>query len=313
MLAVQVASLEVKFDCGTDVIYASASLDDLKKYITVTAVYNDGNRVENVTNYVLGGKLEAGVTDVTVRFGGASETISVSVTEVKLAEISAQFVQNDTKIFATATAEDILKLIADGKVSLTVSGVNNDGSAYAGGITGYTISGIALTADGKAEVTVVYEGLSCKFTMELTAVAITGIRVSFEPGDAKITTGNSRDDLRNYLTVTAVYNDGSEVVLDKHAYVLEGDMGVGTAAIKVTYNGMEEYFTVKVEAADGSSGTIFGIDWKYIAIGAAALALLILIILVIVLIVRRRRPALSGGSGSYDDEDGFNEDYYGEE
>ena len=69
--------------------------------------------------------------------------------------------------------------------------------------------------------------------------------------------------------------------------------------------------SVKVQPADSSDSFIPGLDWKYIAYGAAGLAGLALIILIIVLATRRRKPASAGGAYA-DDEEGFNEEYYGE-
>lgn len=74
----QVTSLSVVFDPGDNVIYDSASLDDLRPYLTVTVNYDD-NTTEVTTAYSLSGSLTAGTQTITVSYASASATFTVTV------------------------------------------------------------------------------------------------------------------------------------------------------------------------------------------------------------------------------------------
>lgn len=60
-------------------VYDTASLDDLKSDLTVTAVYSDSS-TETVTSYTLSGTLTAGTSTITVAYGGKTTTFNVTVT-----------------------------------------------------------------------------------------------------------------------------------------------------------------------------------------------------------------------------------------
>jgi len=60
-------------------VYDTASLDDLKPDLVVTANYDDGTS-EAVTNYTLSGTLSVGTSTVTVSYGGKTTAFSVTVT-----------------------------------------------------------------------------------------------------------------------------------------------------------------------------------------------------------------------------------------
>ena len=74
-----VTSITAVFNQGQNVIYDTASLDDLRQYLTVTAYYED-NTHEVITDYILSGTLEAGTSTITVSYGGKTDTFNVSVT-----------------------------------------------------------------------------------------------------------------------------------------------------------------------------------------------------------------------------------------
>lgn len=62
------------------IVYDTASLNSLKADLIVYATYNDGTVVE-VVGYTLSGNLEAGISEITVTFGGKTDTFEVTVTE----------------------------------------------------------------------------------------------------------------------------------------------------------------------------------------------------------------------------------------
>ena len=62
-------------------VYDTASLDDLKTDLVVTAHWSD-NTTSTVTNYALSGTLTEGTSTITVSFGGKTTTFNVTVTSL---------------------------------------------------------------------------------------------------------------------------------------------------------------------------------------------------------------------------------------
>ena len=65
-------------------VYDTASLDDLKPDLVVTANYSDGTS-ETVTGYTLSGTLAEGTSTITVAYGGKTTTFTVTVTHKEVA------------------------------------------------------------------------------------------------------------------------------------------------------------------------------------------------------------------------------------
>lgn len=78
---------------------------------------------------------------------------------------------------------------------------------------------------------------------------LTGIVAVFTQGGATIYDTDSLDDLKQYLVVTANYDDNTSRVLNDNEYTLSGTLTVGTSTITVTYQGFTDTFTVVVTAA----------------------------------------------------------------
>lgn len=83
----------------------------------------------------------------------------------------------------------------------------------------------------------------------LYAKAVTSITAVFDQGQAVIYDDDSLDDLKEYLTVTATYDDGTKAVVTD--YTLSGTLNPGTSSIGVTYNNKKVYFTVNVTHRPG--------------------------------------------------------------
>ncbi|MBR5821250.1 MAG: bacterial Ig-like domain-containing protein [Alistipes sp.] len=82
---IKVESLVAEFTQGKRTIFEGDELDDLKKYLVVTADYTDGRRVV-AEDYTLSGVLTGGTSAVTVSFDGATTTFDVAVTDVVIPE-----------------------------------------------------------------------------------------------------------------------------------------------------------------------------------------------------------------------------------
>ena len=82
-----------------------------------------------------------------------------------------------------------------------------------------------------------------------TSVNLVSISAVFTQGQNVIYDTDSLDVLKQYLVVTASYDNSTTSVLDGSAYTLSGTLEVGTSTITVTYEGKTATFTVTV--ADG--------------------------------------------------------------
>ena len=72
-------SISATFNQGSNTVYTTDSLDTLKKYLTVTAAYDDST-TSTVTSYTLRGTLTEGTSTITVTYGGKTTTFDVTVT-----------------------------------------------------------------------------------------------------------------------------------------------------------------------------------------------------------------------------------------
>ena len=227
-----------EFDQKDTVLYTSYTIEDVKKLIadgkigiTITATYTDGASVttetitEGYTLYLLNDAttLTEGRCKIGVGFENhKDETHVLNVTKTELASITPEFDQKNVNIYSTPdNIETLKKLIADGTVSLKVTGTNNDGKTATEAFT-YTLTGdwSNLTADGKATITVTVDGTSITATFEIdvTVAAITSIKAVYDQKDAKIFTSTDLDGFKQLLAdgkvslvVTAYYNNGKSV------------------------------------------------------------------------------------------------------
>ena len=96
----------------------------------------------------------------------------------------------------------------------------------------------------------VYSDELAVFNAWATAVSIVGISAVFDQGDNIILSLDSLDSLKQYLTVTAEYDDGTTSEIS--TYTLSGDItGGGECTITVSYSGQTTTFVADViEAVD---------------------------------------------------------------
>lgn len=236
----ELVSISAVFNQGSATIYSTDTLDSLKQYLTVTATYDDST-TETITNYTLSGTLTVGTSTITVSYGGKTDTFNVVVSQpVELSSITATYTQSGT-VYTTDTLDSL-------KNDLVVIANYTDSSTRA--VTDYTLSG-SLTA-GTSTITVSYSGKTTTFTVVVTTVAVTSIDAVFTQGSATITTDNSLDDLKQYLTVTANYNNGTTSTVASTDYTLSGTLAVGTSTITVTYESKTDTFDVTVTEATGN-------------------------------------------------------------
>lgn len=111
-----------------------------------------------------------------------------------------------------------------------------------------------------------YDDLYDAFYPPKTVVLITAV---FEQGSTVIYDDTALDDLKQYLTVTAKYDDNTTAILADSAYTLSGLLEAGTSTVTVAYNGLTTTFTVNVTARPTlssitavytQSGTVYDTD-----------------------------------------------------
>lgn len=74
-------SIAAEFTQGEATIFNEQEVDELKKYLVVTANYDDGTS-RTIEDYTLSGELLGGESEIEVSFGGKTTSFSANVTEV---------------------------------------------------------------------------------------------------------------------------------------------------------------------------------------------------------------------------------------
>lgn len=83
---------------------------------------------------------------------------------------------------------------------------------------------------------------------------LNSITATFNQGDAVIYVNDTLDSLKQYLTVTANYSDGSTEIVS--GYTLSGALSVGTSTITAYYGGKTASFHVEVTMVDIPAGFV---------------------------------------------------------
>ena len=134
------------------------------------------------------------------------------------------------------------------------------GSSYAAAIAaenGYTLGTVTVTMGGTDisstavngdEITIasVTGNIVVSAIAQSVGPALTSISASFNSGGDTITEYNTLDSLKQYLTVTASYDDSSTSTVNSGDYTLSGTLAVGTSTITVSYSGKTTTFIVTV-------------------------------------------------------------------
>ena len=242
---------------GTTHVYPFTLLDSLKDHLTVTAQYSDGSSTPlEAEDYELSGELTVGTSTITASYteGGVTktDTFDVTVTAATLDSIAVTFDQDDAAIY-TSTPLDNIKQYLTVTATYTFTGSQETHEETLSAHE-YTLSG-ELTA-GTPTITVNYGGKTGNFTPDVTAVVLDSITAAYTGGDVEI--NSDVDDLKDALTVTAHYNDGSTETPSN--YSLSGDVStIGQKTIIASYTDggvtKTDTFTVTV---------VCNHDWQWI-------------------------------------------------
>ena len=162
-------------------------------------------------------------------------------TPPKQIDISVQFIQGSTTIYANTTLDSL-------KSMLIVNKVFDDESTEK--TNDYTLSGI-LTV-GNSVITVTSGTYTKTFNVivsEKPKATLTGITTTYSQGSKIIYPSTSLNDLKSDLVVTATYSDNTTATVND--YTLSGTLTVGTSVITVTYQKKTTTFTVAVTKENG--------------------------------------------------------------
>ncbi|MBD5583915.1 MAG: hypothetical protein HDQ88_02450 [Clostridia bacterium] len=204
-------------------------------------------KVENANGDLVDPKLLAGeneyewiFTPSDGNFKPLEGKVKIAVEEVALASISATYTApvdpstgETKKVYTSTKLNDIL--------GVTVKGVNNDGSLFTqfdpdGKIpaTEYKLAGTLV--EGTSEITVTYQGKVFILEIEnVLPVELEELKAEYER-DTIIYASYTVDKLKEGLTVTAVYSDGTEKVLTY--YSLTNNLTENTPVITIEYEGV---------------------------------------------------------------------------
>lgn len=233
-------SITANFQQGQAVVYNTDSLDSLKQYLTVTAVYDDASTATVASSaYTLSGTLTAGTSVITVTYEGKTDAFNVTVTAAPMSfavtnnltgcttSNSAMSVLQNSSYTAVITASSGYTLVG-ATVSITMGGNDITTSAYSGGII--TINSVtgALVISATA-VAVVLSSISAVYTQSGTVYDT-----------------DTLDSLKADLVVTARYSDSSTQTVPAADYTLSGTLTEGTSTITVSYGGKTTTFSVTV-------------------------------------------------------------------
>lgn len=184
-----IKSLTANFNQTGDV-YDTDTLNVLKQYLTVTAVYED-NTTGTITDYRLSGTLTVGYSTITASYGVFKATFIVEVTEsAELLEIDATYTQGQQVVYNT----DSLDVLRDNLVVV---------ASYEGGVTRtlakniYNLVGALVV--GTSTITVEYGGETDTIEVTVTESAIDPDAVAYCEA-AGITTQSTIDKVNDFVS-----------------------------------------------------------------------------------------------------------------
>lgn len=239
--------------------------------------YTVTNNLTNVTNSNSSKLLERGasysatltstgvysINSVVITMGG----VDVTSTVYSNGTINIQSVTGNLVITAAATptAYSITNSLTHCTSTNSATSVY-DGDSYSATLTadaGYAITSVAITMGGVDVTGTSYSGGTITIAnvtgnIVITAVAterqatLVSIDAVFTQGQAVIYDTDSLETLKQYLVVTAYYDDTSSEVLGSSAYTLSGTLTTGTSTITASYGGETDTFTVSVTHYDNS-------------------------------------------------------------
>ena len=235
---IELTSITATFAQGTNVIYDTDSLNDLKPYLLVTANYSDSSSA-TVTNYTLSGTLTAGASTITVAYQGETDTFTVNVTH----EAGVYTVTNN--LTGATNSNSATSVTEGGSYSGTIAA--NAGYTLTGATVSITMGGTDITSTAYSNGTISIANVTGNISISVSAVqvVVASISASYTQSGTVYDT-DSLDSLKSDLVVTATYSDSTTATVPSTDYTLSGTLTDGTSTITVSYGGKTATFNVTV-------------------------------------------------------------------
>ena len=260
--------IEAELSAEVPVVYATAahaSDAELKALVegclTVRLVYNNG-AVQNLSaaSYTLSvdGEWAAGEVTVKVSYNTFETTFTLNVLEAEVTNIAAEW--NETAVYTNDTLDEV-------KSALTVTAYYNDGTSrdLESGEYALLESEGSLALGGTVTFAVQYSDggvlITCGVTVTVTVNLPTAVNAEAKGGVTLYPT-SSAEAVKNALTVTVTYTDGSQKEVTNFE-LGEYTLAAGSVSIPVSYTerGERVETSVQVTVSEVTVGNI-SVSWK---------------------------------------------------
>lgn len=230
--AVTLSSISAVFNQGSNVIYDTDSLDTLKQYLIVTAVYSDSSTATVPSaDYTLSGTLAEGTSTITVSYGGKTTTFSVTVSAAPSYVTNGLIHQwdaiNNTRSGHNASVNVWEDLV--GTNDLTVNNYSNitwlDNAVQFTGVTGTRFLGSEASTDATGKTVEVVFSVATARTEAICSVFHSTQYVNYAYGKIALysdstfgvkgqsdkTYVNGVSDITNFHSISASYSAANAV------------------------------------------------------------------------------------------------------
>ena len=260
--------IKAELSAEVPVVYATAAHAndaELKALVegclTVRLVYNNGAEQNlSAASYTLSvdGEWAAGEVTVKVSHNTFETTFTLNVLEAEVTNIAAEW--HETAVYTNDTFDEV-------KSALTVTAYYNDGSSRDLESGEYTLreSAGSLALGGTVTFTVQYSDggvlITCGVTVTVTVNLPTAVNAEAKGGVTLYPT-SSAEAVKNALTVTVTYTDGSQKEVTNFE-LGEYTLAAGSVSIPVSYTerGKRVETSVQVTVSEVTVGNI-SVSWK---------------------------------------------------
>lgn len=260
--------IKAELSAEVPVVYATAAHAndaELKALVegclTVRLVYNNGAEQNlSAASYTLSvdGEWAAGEVTVKVSHNTFETTFTLNVLEAEVTNIAAEW--NETAVYTNDTFDEV-------KSALTVTAYYNDGTSrdLESGEYALRESAGSLALGGTVTFTVQYSDggvlITCGVTVTVTVNLPTAVNAEAKGGVTLYPT-SSAEAVKNALTVTVTYTDGSQKEVTNFE-LGEYTLAAGSVSIPVSYTerGKRVETSVQVTVSEVTVGNI-SVSWK---------------------------------------------------
>lgn len=271
--AISIASVTGNIIITASANYIEQTYYSITKNLTNCAISNSASSIVSGASYTATVSANSGyeMNTVTITMGGTNVTSSAynsGTGAISIASVTGDIVVTASANSVAPSTYTITKNLTNCTISNNASSVASGGS-YSATISAnseYQMDSVTITMGGTNITSTAYNSgtgaisiasvtgnIVITATASSTAVTVSSIQAVLNLGNAIIRTSNGLNDLKNYLTVKAIYTDSSEVILQSNDYTLSGSLtlasgkyDVSEQTITVAYGGKTGTFNVNV-------------------------------------------------------------------